>query len=121
MRIHTPDPLFVARDFPDLSPFSLWTESYLVGCTNITDTRLTSPEKAGYVFTAFVSMVASLFVALTIFYNRKLNQHPSPLIGFMCLCEGISCFNCVVWAIGPVDFACYFGLHYLYNWTTFAT
>jgi len=64
-----------------------------------------------------LSMVSTVFVALTIFYNKKLRVHPSQLIGYMCICEGLSCFNSVLWAIGPKEFICYFGLHYLYSYS----
>jgi len=73
--------------------------------------------KAVYVVIGLVSMVSSVLVALTIFYNAKLRAHPSKLIGYMCISEGISCFNALVWAIGSFDISCYFGLHYLYSWT----
>lgn len=57
--------------------------------------------KAVFAIIAFISMMCSLFVALTIFYNQKLSIHPSKLIGYICVCEAISCFNAMIWAIGP--------------------
>ena len=64
-----------------------------------------------------MSMIAALFVALTIFYNRKLRVHPAPMLAYICLSEAMSCFNAVVWAIGSKDIICYFGFHYLYAYT----
>lgn len=66
-----------------------------------------------------MSMFASIFVALMIFYTPKLRQHPSTLIGYICLSEGLACFNALVGVINPKDFICYFGLHYVLNETTF--
>ena len=80
---------------------------------------LSMEEKAVQTSIAMISMFATVAVALTIFYNPKLRQHPSMLIGYMCICEALSCFNALVWAIHPIDYICYFGLHYLYSYTTF--
>ena len=81
--------------------------------------NLSTQEKGIQTFLAMVSMVAAVFVAMTIFYNPKLKQHPSSIIGYMCICEALSCFNALVWAIHPLDFICYFGLHELYSSSTF--
>lgn len=66
-----------------------------------------------------MSMLAAIIVAITIFYNPKLRQHPSTIIGYMCICDALSCFNALVWAINPADFICYFGLHMAYSYSTF--
>jgi hypothetical protein len=63
-------------------------------------------------------MISSVLVAFTIYKNPKLRQHPATIIALIALCEGISCFNALVWAIDPIDFICYFGLHYIFSWTT---
>jgi hypothetical protein len=120
---------FTARDIvPEFTyrPFILaYIASNLEGCEHLNEsagntTVFLSPQLKGvYVSIAILSMVCSLFVALTIFYNPKLRIHPSKLICYMCICEGISCFNALVWAIGPLDIICYFGLHYAYKWTIF--
>jgi hypothetical protein len=86
----------------------------LEGCENVKNNTLSDQQKAFYVGIGSVSMVAASFVAWTIFANKKLSAHPSKLIGYMSLCEAISCFNCVIWAVGPQDYICYFGLHYLF-------
>ena len=76
-------------------------------------------QKGFYAAVSMLSMVISLSVTVTIFYNKKLSQHPSKLIGYMCLTEGLSCFNAMIRALSPVDFICYFGLHYIFSWTTY--
>ena len=70
-----------------------------------------------YAVVAIISMLACVFVVITIFFGKNLRQHPSTLIGYMCLCEALSCFNALVWAIDPHDFMCYFGNHYLPSYT----
>ena len=97
---------------------SAFYETTLSGCESVSDGMLSDQEKAIYAGIGGVSMVAAVFVGVTIFYNKKLSTHPSMLIGYMSICEAISCFNCVLWAIGPIDYVCYFGLHYLFAWTT---
>jgi hypothetical protein len=73
------------------------------------------------VFTALalLSMTASIYVALMIFYTPKLRQHPSTLIGFICLCEALGCFNALVGVINEKDFICYFGLHVIMSKSSF--
>jgi len=68
---------------------------------------------------AVFSMFCACYVAYTIFYNAKLSIHPSKLIGYMCLCEGIASYNALIWAANPEVVICYFGLHYLFSWTLF--
>lgn len=109
--------------------FELISRPFVFGLTNSTlefcDKRFgedtSDKERGTYAVLAMLSMTASVFVAWTIFYNPKLRQHPSTLIGYMCICEALSSFNALVWAIHPIDFTCYFGLHYLYSYSTFNT
>ena len=102
-------------------PFFLLGNSPLEGCQSITynDGEVSAPVRAIYSALSIVSMISSIFIAITIFYNPKLRIHPSKLIGYMAICEALSCFNALIWAINPLDFICYFGLHYMFNWTTF--
>lgn len=102
-------------------PFILYSNSPLEGCTEITygGNEVTPIVRGLYSALSMISMVSSIFIAITIFYNPKLRIHPSKLIGYMAICEALSCFNALIWAINPLDFICYFGLHYLFNWTTF--
>lgn len=96
--------------------------STLVGCNNADyGTDLNSAYKGVYTLIALVSMVSAIFIALTIFWNPKLRSHPSLLIAFMCICESISCFNSLIYAIGTTEFICYFALHYIFRGTVFNT
>ena len=52
-----------------------------------------------YIGIAAASIIGSSLVALTIFYNKKLQTHPSPLIAYICMCEAVTCFNGVIWAL----------------------
>lgn len=64
-------------------------------------------------------MIGLCLVAVTIFYNKKLNQHPSPLIARICIVEAIMSWN-AMWRFLDVKYAiCYFKLHYLFRYTTF--
>ena len=38
---------------------------------------------------ALVSIIALIIVAVTIFNNKKLSEHPSPLIARICIAEAI--------------------------------
>ena len=62
-------------------------------------------------------MTGSTFVAITIFYSKKLQVHPQPLIAYICLCEAISCWNQIVQAITPQNFTSYFGINELFSLT----
>lgn len=100
------------------APF-LFTGQKLEGCDATFSTNdITMYERGGYVFLALLSIFTSGLVAITIFSSPKLSSHPSKLIGYMCLCEAASCFSALVWVISPTTIICYFGLHYLWRWTT---
>ena len=45
-----------------------------------------------YVALGSLSIVGLSFVAISIFYNDKLKDHPAPLIGYICLAEAIVCW-----------------------------
>ena len=102
-------------------PFVLYsTPSPLEGCSLIDyNSQFTAVEKGIMSAVSILSMISSIMIATTIFYNPKLRIHPSKIIGYICMCEALSCYNALVWAINPQAFICYFGLHYLYSWTTF--
>ena len=107
----TPNP------FLKFKPFIL-ANSQLEGCTAINyNTGPPQAVRGVIVGVALLSMFLSVSVALTIFYNAKLRIHPSKLIGYMCINEALSCFHALIWTIGPTDFICYFGLHYLFSYT----
>jgi hypothetical protein len=101
-------------------PAFILSNTRLIGCeeNQIGSNSLSNQERGTIVVFALASIVASLSVALTIFYNPKLRIHPSKLIGYMCICEAASCFSALIWVINPLNYICYFGLHYLWHWTT---
>jgi len=105
--------------FREFYPFVL-TGSALKFCdqTSQKDANETNLENGFYAFIAILSICSSIIVALMIFYNPKLRIHPSKLIGYMCICEAASCFSALIWVINPRQYVCYFGLHYLWSYTT---
>ena len=106
-------------NFSTFHPFFL-TGTELQGCDGIKiEEHLPMAVKGVMTGLALTSMSAALFVGYNIFVNEKLSIHPSKLIGYMCYCEAISCFNALIWIVNPMEYICYFGLHYLYNWSTF--
>ena len=67
---------------------------------------------------ACLSLSLTLFVAYTIFKNKKLrNIHPAKLIGVLSLCEFCTCWVVMWHTIGPVRMTCYTGINYSYLWT----
>jgi hypothetical protein len=100
-------------------PFFLST-SPLAGCSNISfdNTKDSNLQRAMYSGMAILSIVSTIIVATMIFYNAKLRIHPSKLIGYMCICEAASCFSALIWVIDPRAYICYFGIHYLWTYTT---
>ena len=69
-------------------------------------------------FVACLSLSLTLFVAYTIFKNKKLrNIHPAKLIGVLSLCEFCTCWVVMWHTIGPVRMTCYTGINYSYLWT----
>ena len=104
-------------EFQGFTPFIL-TGSPLEGCNDSFFTDMSSLERSAYILFALLSILTSISVALTIFYNPKLRVHPSKLIGYMCMTEAASCFTSLIWVINPKNYICYFGLHYLFFWTT---
>ena len=68
---------------------------------------------------ALISLVCLLSVIQTMVMNPKLQQHPSSLIGSICVFEGIlvwlSYIECV--EIGPIYFNCYSKAHEFLSFT----
>lgn len=93
-------PDFTPKEGFQINPFIFSSNSTLEGCENAFYNNLSDGIKALYAVIALISMVLSSFVALTIFYYPKLRIHPSKLIGYMAMCEAISCFNALVYAVG---------------------
>ena len=64
-------------------------------------------------------MIASLFVAITIFSIKKLRAHPNSMIGYISLFEAISAYNTIVWICSTVEWIEYFGLEHILHYSTF--
>ncbi|CDW72257.1 phosphatidylinositol phosphate kinase [Stylonychia lemnae] len=64
-----------------------------------------------------MSMTGSVFVASTIFYSKKLQAHPQPLIAYICMCEAISSFSAMMQSVDSKVFASYFGLDEIFSYT----
>jgi hypothetical protein len=111
---------------PDMSPshfsvpfFLSFNNTALEGCSDsFGGDNISMVERGFYVILALLSIVTSGLVAITIFSSPKLSMHPSKLIAYMCLCEAASCFSALVWVVKPTTIICYFGMHYLWGWTT---
>ena len=81
------------------------------------DLHLTSKAKAAYVILGALSIIAAVFVFSTIFSVKKLRAHPSVMIGYISLFEGIGCFHSIIWAISTMEYIEYFGLMYTFKYT----
>jgi len=57
-----------------------------------------------------LSVLASFIITITIFNVKKLNVHPSRMIGYISVFEGISTFHTLVWFCSTLDVIDYFGL-----------
>jgi len=43
-----------------------------------------------------VSTLGLVFVACTIFYNKKLQAHPQPMIAVICMVEALMSYNALI-------------------------
>jgi len=68
-------------------------------------------KRAIFTALAFLSIMGLMIVAGTIYTNKKLNAHPSPLIATICLVEAIMCWNALFRFLGPAVPVCYFKLY----------
>ena len=59
---------------------------------------------------ATLSMICSALIAGTIFFNKKMQVHPSFLIAYLSIAIFGSCFNTLIHAVGTHEFVCYFGI-----------
>ena len=82
----------------------LWTQT-----RNDSDTNYNAKNFI-YAFLFFLSVSGLIFVATTIYYNKKLQAHPQPLIAVICVVEALMSYNALLQVIDPSFFACYFGL-----------
>ena len=60
-----------------------------------------------YSIIATLSIIGLLIVALSIYQNKQLGQHPSPLIANICLVEAIMCYNSLMTFLTPKYMVCY--------------
>ena len=68
----------------------------------------------------FVASIAGLtFVSMTIFFNKKLQAHPQPLIAYICIAEALMAYNALLQVINPVWVSCYFGFDQILAWSLF--
>ena len=86
----------------------------LLGIGNPNEWMISDGLKATYVILGGLSMIATLFVAMTIFTSKKLSAHPSPLIGYICICEALNAFHTILWASNVSDVIDYFSLDVLF-------
>ena len=71
-----------------------------------------------YSLTAILSIIGLLIVALSIYQNRQLGQHPSPLIANICLVEAIMCYNSLMTFLTPKYMVCYLNAYSILGMTT---
>jgi hypothetical protein len=101
------------------SPENMWSFEAQELDKNCTVALKGSHNYINFIYSAMAipSILGSVLVALTIFYNKKLKVHPSPLIAYICICEAISCYNGLVWAVSSPYVICYFDLLYIFEAT----
>lgn len=76
-------------------------------------------QRAVYFSFTMLSIIGLLIVAVTIFQNKKLNQHPSPLIARICIAEAVFAWNAYFKYFYPVIPVCYLQLYKVFHYTTF--
>lgn len=81
-------------------------------CDNILASLETDPLETAlrlmYAILAILSMLGLCVVAVSIFYNKQLGEHPSPLIARICVVEAIMSWNSLLSFIKPKFIVCYF-------------
>lgn len=60
---------------------------------------------------AILSIISLMVVAISIFRNKKLKAHPSPLIARICIAEAAMCWNALMEVYEPKMVICYMGLY----------
>ena len=89
------------------------------GGTTATDFHVHTYVKATFFSVGILSMIASLFVGITIFSIKKLRVHPNSMIGYISIFEAISAYNTIVWICSTVEWIEYFGLEWVFHYTFF--
>jgi uncharacterized membrane protein len=76
-------------------------------------------EKAFFkILIASLSMLVSSSVALTMYLNKQLLQHPNKLVFYICICEAIAANASLYALISNRWVICYFDLNMLYSYTS---
>ena len=75
-------------------------------------------KRALYCILAVLSILGLNIVALSIFYNKKLSEHPSPLIARIYLVEAIMCWNSLMRFLQPKYIICYLKIYALFGVTS---
>ena len=70
-----------------------------------------------YMICASLSLMSSGIVAMTIYCNKKLKEHPNMLIAYISICNFISGACLMIYIVGTPDIVCYFGLATLHQKT----
>ena len=82
-------------------------------CSDVTITGL-SPRAAGNNFLVvcigLLSICATSIVAVLMYSNKRLMQHPNKLIFGMCICEAAAAWHAIISHIGARTWICYFNL-----------
>ena len=68
-----------------------------------------------YAIMAILSMLGLCIVALSIFYNKQLGEHPSPLIARICIVEAIMSWNSLFSFMKPKFIVCYFDAYIFFG------
>ena len=68
-----------------------------------------------YTILATFSIICLCIVALSIFYNKQLGEHPSPLIANICIVEAIMSWNSLFSFIKPKYVICYFDAYLFFG------
>jgi len=97
-------------------------EEMLAYCKDITkpdadtpDTNWEYAQRAIYSALAVLSILGLTVVALSIFLNKKLSGHPSPLIARICIVEAVGCWSALIRYLRPKVFICYFQSYVLFG------
>ena len=96
-------------------------DEFIGSCSKFIDTRYSVNDnlKAMFAIVGSLSIIACMFVTISIFSVTKLRAHPNGMIGFISLFEGISTFHTVIWAVQPMEYIQFFGLQNLFKMTMF--
>lgn len=94
-------------------------EEYVGDCSRYLDIGdyVSDDLRAAFALVGFFSIIASMFVFISIFTVPKLRAHPNNMIGFISLFEGITTYHTVVWAVNSMQFIEFFGLQNLMKLT----